>query len=138
MVKVRIISGFVADDVNTELSLDQLSQTECFMKTEGKKPGEVFEAMIALGIDWEIEYLSTTYEEEYKEWLLGDVSARRVRAEKMGKTIIFDGEPISYAEFDEKLIGFIREHGFLPDIIADNSASYILGIEDEEEEGILA
>jgi len=133
MIKVRIVFGFIADEIAVRLPLEDLDLVKNYMKTEDKKPGEVFNAMIDLGIDWEIEYDEAT-EEECKEWALADVVCRRVRAEKMGKTIIIDGEPVSYEEFQEKIIDFMQKHGFIPDIISDNSQSYILGIAEQDEE----
>ena len=102
------------------------------MKTEGKKPGEVFDAMIALGIDWEIDFEEAT-DAECNEWALADVVCRGVRAKQMGKTILIEGEPVGYEEFRETMVSFIKKHGFIPDIISDNSQSYILGIAEPEE-----
>lgn len=123
MIKVRIVSGFLADD----LAIADLGFIEGYMKTEDKHPGEVFDAMIALEIDWEVEYDEAT-DEEYNQWVLADVVCRGVRAKKMGKTILFEGEPIIHEELQEKIVSFIQKHGFIPDVISDNSQSYILGI----------
>ncbi len=134
MIKVRIVSGFTVDEVNARLPVDDIDRVSHYMKTEGKKPGQVFDGMIALGMDWEIEYDEAT-DEERGEWMLTDVVCRKVRAEKMGKTIILEGEPISYDEFEAKLLGFMEENGFLPDIIADNYQTYILGIAEDGDAG---
>jgi hypothetical protein len=133
MIQVRIVSGFIADEITARLPLEDTDLVKHYMKTEGKKPGQVFDAMIALGMDWEIEYEEAT-DKEANEWALADVICRKVRAEKMGKTIILEGEPISYGKFQEKVIDFMERTGFFPDIIADNSESYILGIAEHEEE----
>ncbi len=129
MIRVRMISGFLTDD----LAIADLSFVEGYVKTEGKIPGEVYDGMIALGIDWEVDYENAT-DEEYNEWSLTDLVCRGVRAKKMGKTFIFEGEPIIHEELQGKVICFIQQHGHLPDIIADNSQSFILGIAVQEEE----
>jgi len=129
MIKVRIVSGFIADEIAMNFPLGEIDLVESYMNIEGKEPGEVFDAMIALGIDWEIEYGEAT-DEECEKWALIDIASRQVRAEQMGKTLIIDGEPVSHGEFQEKLFAFMHKSGFIPDVIADNSQSYILGIEE--------
>lgn len=131
MIKVHITSGFIAD----ELAIAGLSEAQGYMKTEGKLPGEVFDAMIALGIDWEIQYDEATAAET-NEWALADVVCRQVRARKMGKTLLLEGVPVGYDEFQEQMIGFVEKNGFLPEVISDNAQSLILGINESEEEDL--
>ena len=123
MIKIKLILGFIIDD----MAIANLGFIDGYMKTENKHPGEVFNAMIALKLDWEIDYEEAT-DEEYNNWTLADVVCRGVRAKEMDKTFLFEGEPITHHELQDKIIEFISKQGFAPDVITDNSQSYILGI----------
>jgi hypothetical protein len=127
MIIVKAISGPIVD----ELAIANLGFVDCFMKVKGKHPGEVFDSMIELGVDWEIQYHQAT-DEEYDRWTLADIVCRCVRAKKMGKKIILCGKTLRYEEFQKELMGFMQEHRYMPSILADNSESYLLGIPDPE------
>lgn len=123
MITVRITSGPIQD----HLAIAGVNVDEATMKIDGKKPGEVFDAMIALEMDWEV-VLDDATDEEWREWALADVVCRQVRAKKMGKVLILCGEPVNYDDFQKELLAFIAKHKMLPTVHADNSTALILGL----------
>lgn len=129
MITVRIISGAFVDD----FALADHGEVEHFMKTEGKTPGEVFAACIALGQDWELDITEASSDQEAGEWTVADIVFRAQRATDAGRTILLDGQPVTNDELPELIIDYIAETGWPPDVLADNSMSLILGRQDDDE-----
>lgn len=122
MIRVKITEGTFRDD----LVIAGHGDTECFMKTEGKHPGEVFQAMIEMGCEWEVDFSEATPEEEHT-WLLAEIVAYTVRAERRGQTVFLDGELLNTDEVMPALLDFMTKYHEVPEVIDDNSCSLILG-----------
>ena len=127
MIIVRIISGFITDNLAIE-GIDVLDHRAVI---EDRNPIEVLEGLSKLDMDWEIDFSKAT-DVELVDWTQADCIGRTVRAKVKGKTIILEGEPIGYDELTEKLADFLCEHKWFPDILADNAHSLILGIAEDE------
>lgn len=131
MITVKIVSDFLSEG----LAIAGYNVSESTMNIEGQKPMEVMNAMIELKMDWKIDFSQAT-DEELIAWTEADLVGRIVRAEKMGKTVIMEGEPLNHDEVIERVTDFAAKHEWFPDVLEDNSLSLILGRVEADEESV--
>lgn len=129
MVTMNVLN----DRITENLAIAGITLPSYTVATHGKKPGEVFDAMIEIGIDWEMD-LSEATDEEWLEWTQAELIGRLVRAKNMGKTILLDGVPVAPGdEAIDLVVDYAEQYGVLPEVIQDNALTLILGSSEDEE-----